>query len=440
MSHSRAALLGMYAAVDEDFKRDLRYVKVTFPEPLDPYAQLRMAAEEQPDEDSRPSIHQLHLALAAMSLLRRPAPPSDAPEQLRPVAARLLHPEAPGSSDEEAVDAVVAALQAAAGTEVADEERWTRFVREVAQQGLQLHPELAIIQQAWCGSQLRQVGDEFASRIETRLVVRGQRTLDELASALLPHNWRRCNDFFCDLIRVPERDRDCLATTGGTLSSSLGHWRGVYEERVGGCPDGWFPDTYLLFTWDRSERQLILRYELAPRRGSDRTVLKIDQGYIQVDRLPDTYQVATVKYLLFDDTRIPGGGQSLARMACQLGWLDYSVNQFTDCAKRLPGMSTTTAPVSSAPAGIDAELQQVLDRCQVHLQEMASDSDAQFGAVMAKIRKGSYSLDDCVRDWARLMARAIRDGSRSLEDQIDFARRSVDLARAFARGRGGANS
>jgi hypothetical protein len=52
---------------------------------------------------------------------------------------------------------------------------------------------------------------------------------------------------------------------------------------------------------------------------------------------------------------------------------------------------------------------------------------------MAKVRDGSYSLDDYVGDWGKVAARALRDGSRSLQDQIDLALRSADMARAFAR-------
>ena len=102
----------------------------------------------------------------------------------------------------------------------------------------------------------------------------------------------------------------------------------MYEERVGSCPAGWFPDTFLLFSWRRTPTQIVLRYELAPRRPGDRTVLRVDQGYVQVDRVGPRYVVSTVKYLLFDDARIPSGGQTLGLTACQLGWLDYSINQF----------------------------------------------------------------------------------------------------------------
>ncbi len=434
LSRSRTALLGVYAAHDPELRRELHHLGVDFPEPLDAYAQLRAAAEERPDEEDRPRIHGLHIAFAAMFVLGA-APRMDFHEQLGPVATRLIIPDTPPDVRDDALRAVLDALERNARAGGAIEERWAQVVKEA---GRYLHPELRIVETAWCRPELREVDDEFVSRIETMLVVRDQRTLEQLAPALLPQNWRSCNDFFCDLTRVAERDAGCPGVTGGDLAPATTHWRGVYEERVGSCPDGWFPDTYLLFTWDRSPHQLILRYELAPRRKSDRTVLKIDQGYIQVDRLSDTYQVSTVKYLLFDDKSIPGGGQSLAQTACSLGWLDYSVNQFTVCAQELES-KTGTASDSQPTAGIDAELQRLLDRCHAHLLETASDADAQVGRVLADLRKGSYGPDDWVEDWAQVVGRAIRDGSRSLQGQIDFLLQSVDIARKFTR-RGGASS
>jgi hypothetical protein len=208
----------------------------------------------------------------------------------------------------------------------------------------------------------------------------------------------------------------------------------VYEERVGYCPRGWFPDTYLLFTWEMSAQQIILRYELAPnRRAADQTVLKIDEGYVQVDQLSDGYEVSTLKYLLFDDRYVPGGGQTLGRWACQLGWLDYSINQFTDCVRQ---SEVTTDTSSGRPsAGIDAQLQHVLDRCEAHLRQTADDTNSQLARAAGKLRRGTYTLNDYVADLGQLLARSIRDGSRSLEGQADLAAGLADLARAYGRNR-----
>ena len=169
----------------------------------------------------------------------------------------------------------------------------------------------------------------------------------------MPGNWSAFNDFFCSVTprprpgrRLSPRASDAPAT-GGDLEPDLPYWRGVYEEKVGDCPAGWFPDTYLVFTWNRTDDQIVLRYKLAPRRPDDRTVLKIDEGYVQVDQVGDKrYEVSTVKYLLFDDDRYPSGGQTLARTACQLGWLDYSINQFTSSAADLRAPSK---PASGGP-------------------------------------------------------------------------------------------
>jgi hypothetical protein len=432
LPRNRRALLGVYAALDSKLRAELRSVGVEFDEgPMDPFDWLERAVDE-PEEPGRPRPHRLHLAFAAMRALRAPAPPGPQDrERLHRVAARLSDPEAP--TDIDTVDTIATALERAASTDVPDEQRWAQVVQEA---GPQLHPELRAIKDAWCHPELRQVDDEFVSRIETRLVVQSPRTIEELAPAVLPGNWKVCNDFFCDLIRAPERDGDCPGATTGDPSAATTFWRGVYEERVGSCPAGWFPDTYLLFTWECSENQVILCYELTPRRRSDRTVLAIDEGYIQVDRLPGAYQVSTLKYLLFDDEAIPGGGQTLGQAACQLGWLDYSINQFTACAANLAAMTGTVATPPAGEPKIDADVQRVLDRCQAHLLETASDADAQLTRVMAKLRDGSYSLDDCVGDWGAVLACGVRDGARSVQDQLDLALRTVDVARTLLRRQG----
>ena len=433
LSRKRRALLGVYDALDPDHKlrNELSYVGVRLEESQDPLAMLQAAAE-QPDDPGRPRVHPLHLAFAAMRVLREPGPLAPrAREGLLRVAARLVDPEAPpGDLAAEAVNAVTTALEHAAAPGVRDQDRWTLLVEEA---GDHLDPQLAAIREAWCDPGLRQVGGEVASRIETRLLVRDDRTIGELAPAVLPQNWKQCNDFFCDLIALP--GRRCPGATGGDLTVSSAYWRGVYEERVGECPAGWFPDTFLAFTWERSDRQLILRYELAPRRPGDETVLKIDQGYIQVDSLPGEYLVSTVKYLLFDDRFIPGGGQTLGQSACQLGWLDCSINQFTDCAAAVTAASESGTATRRPDAELDAGMQRVLDRCEAHLAETAGDTDAQLTRTITKVREGSYRLDDYVGDLGELATRGIRDGARSLQGQLDLAMAAAEVVRVLARRR-----
>ena len=97
-------------------------------------------------------------------------------------------------------------------------------------------------------------------------------------------------------------------------------------------------------------------------------------------------------------------------------------------------------PVVTAPpegTGLDGEIQAVLDRCQAHLLETASDADAQLGRALAKLRDGSYSLDEYVGDWGELVARGLRDGARSAQDQLDLLLSAADVVRAMARQRGG---
>ncbi len=450
ISSNRKALLGAYAALDTKRKLadELRHVGVEFDDgPLDPYSQLQTAAEGLDQQQPDNAVHRLHLAFAAMEVLRRGARPQDeARDQLRPVVESLINPEASRDDpDADPVAAVHSALDDAGGLK-AEQDRWKQVNRRINQEAnldvsSSLHPELSGIEKGMLRSELRSVGDELVSLVETRFFVQHPRTLRQIAPALLPHNWKHCNDFFCDLIRRPERDSDCPGATGGNLTIDARHWRGVYEERVGKCPGGWFPDTFLLFTWDRSDGQLVLRYELAPRRRNDRTVIKIDEGYIQVDQLPGGYEVSTQKYLLFDDKFIPGGGQLLGRSAFELGWLDYAFNQFTSCAEDLSGdapdletpVPSDYTPVPEPPADIDDGLQQVLNRFEVNIRESVTDVNSQFGRFMNKMNSRTYGPNDIVSDWGKIAVRAVRDGSRAVESQIYFALKSLEIAQGSTR-------
>jgi hypothetical protein len=61
----------------------------------------------------------------------------------------------------------------------------------------------------------------------------------------------------------------------------------------------------------------------------------------------------------------------------------------------------------------------------------------QLGRALAKLRDGSYSLDEYVGDWGELVARGLRDGARSVQDQLDLVLSAADVVRTMARRRGG---
>lgn len=406
----------------------------------DPMDELVRAAVQW-DDPSGSRIHPLHLALTAMAVMGRDRGSGPAPgdgSNLDLIAQVIAPPDPKALSDAAgggvATGAEMAAALTNAGAPAVDpRERWT-MLREAL--GDRLAPELRPILVAWCVPELRLDNNEYVSRVETKLVVEDATPLDELAQAVLPDNWPRRNEFFCSLTRRADRDAGCSPpATGGDLRVERPSWRGVYEERVGTCPDGWFPDTNLLFTWTRTPQQIILRYELAPRRSGDRTVLRIDEGYIQVDRVGPCYEVSTVKYLLFDDTYLDGGGQTLAQAACQLGWLDYSINQFTDCARspaatgRVPAAATT--PVEDDGDRLDPGVRRVLDGCEGHIVESVTETDAQVRRSISRIRAGEYGADDWVTDMSELTARAIRDGARSVLGQRDLLISLAKLAGRF---------
>jgi hypothetical protein len=482
LSPARHALLSFYASLDNDLRAALSKLDPSFAVPEGTAtAFLTRAVTINADRsgDTRPAIHPLQVAFATMRLMD-PAPGPDKiihphdREGLSPIL-RYLHtgatPPAPplpedipggggggagggaggGGDAGDGADQADADLYQALLTAVQMDphERWTTFWRTA---GAALADELKPIKVAWCDSDLVEVEGRAASRVTTRLVIdnTGGPDVKGLAAAVMPDNWSHCNDFFCSLTRRDDLNAECLPpASGGEFTVETIDWRGVYQEKVGSCPEGWFPDTFLLFTWLRSDTQLVMRYQLAPRGLHKRGVLDIDEGYLQVDAFEDRFEVSTVKYLLFDDEFIAGGGQTLGRAACQLGWLDYSINQFTACAQELADRHSEGIAAKQAENDNDdndgngdnrrangfltGDIAAALKRCENNIAETAEDTNRQLGQIVKRLRAGEYDLQAATGDLGQAVARGIRDGARSIVDQQDLLTAYMNLIDGLTR-------
>jgi len=418
MAPRRRAMLAAQAALDPEFHASLAAWGLFSGEELDPYLQLRLAVSERaasPAEVPRVLLARTALTLLEPSRLRH----ADPKAELEPVLTELLDRRLrDGAGRDKGIDDVLSALRKAAAVDPAD--RWSTFVEDNKKL---LHPDVWRISPPVVITQPREGDNEFASRVEVRFEVLDpdDQGLKIIAPRALPAAWPTYNSFFCAMEETDRRDqlapgRLQVPTTAGAPS-----WRRVYREKVGACPGGWFPDTYLLFTWSRSESQLIVYYALAERRPGDRTVLKIDEGYIQIDQLPGRYEVTALKTLLFDDKGCPSGGQLLARYAFELGWLDQAINWFSiDAAAGLSSQGTSGAVEleDKEPEGLDAPIQEMINGCEVDVRQVLSDVDAHCRSSMAKLRAGTYGLDAYVRDCALVTDRTIGYGARAVDKQI----------------------
>jgi hypothetical protein len=437
----RAALIRLSAAGPgkEHLRAALDRIGFPVPADVDPLEQLIAASDPAPGS---PPVHPLRLALAAMQVLDPSSrPPPIGPDQLEPVVRSLLPQSPEWIPPEGAAEAVFEALQA--GAAAPKEVRWAAFLSALSGRPDGISPdtvlrdELAAITEPTCEASLRSLRGEIVSTVQSRVVVHRDTALDELAPSALPQNWPSCNDFFISLTPRPDLDARWPAATAGELTPGSRWWCGVLEERVGGRPDGWFPDTRLRICWDRQARDKILvTYDLLEPIPGERTVLKVDQGVLEVHKRSDRYIVTTLKHLLFDPQNLPQGGQALGSLACELGWLDYSLNMFTDCAREL----SRTSPVQSAPQepgpgrpGADALVQRALDRCEAHLRETAADAESQVRVAMYRQRQGDYGLDDAVADWAQVYRRGVRDWARSVQDQALLTRGAAKYLRDLAK-------
>lgn len=447
VSASRLALLRVYAALDrlsppdppeaEHLDTSLRALGIDVEELSDPGVELERFGEEIRQERVVPReeapIPLVRVVEAAMDVLAAGVDVSD--ETLGVVAEQFVEEQL--RDDPDVVTGVVEALRRASERQRIDEaERWPVFQTEARSRNILLVEEVRAVEQSFCGGVPFQYHGEWATRIETYFEIEdGTYALDGLANACMPGNWRSCNNFFCSLEHCPDRDRDCPGTTPGTPPQpGAGYWRTVFEEKVLDCPGGVFPDTFLLFTWSRTPSQLILEYELTPRRPGDRTVLTLDQGYLLVNKLTTRYSVRTVKKLLFDDAFLPSGGQTLARYACKLGWLDYSITQFTRCGQELPRVQREgRGVVAGQPPDAKTRLLGVVDKWEQQLEAWAEETGTDVDECVAHLRAGDLGFDAHLADSAqKLGTRAARDGSNLLTAQLDYALASFDLVREFA--------
>jgi hypothetical protein len=450
VSASRLALLRVYAALDhlrrpttpehERLDASLRVLGVDVDELGDPGVELERFAEEIRQERAEareePPIPLISVVETAMDVLAAGVDVSD--ETLRTLTAHVVEEQT--RDDPKIVADVVEALRIASEQQRTDQgdqaERWPAFQREAQARNSPLIEEVRGVRRRKCKEELFRHNGEWATRIETYFEIdHGTYDLDGLANACMPPNWHSCNNFFCSLDHCPDRDHDCPGSTPGTPPRpGADYWRTVFEEKVLLCPDGVFPDTFLLFTWTRRPSQLILEYELVPRRPGDRTVLTLDQGYLQVDKLSTTYSVTTVKKLLFDHAFLPSGGQTLAEYACEIGWLDYSITQFTECGKQFPPVPhPRRGGGAQQPGDSKTRLLDVVEQWERELRALAEATVTDIDECFARLRAGDRGLDEHFAVAAQKVAtRAARHGSSWVTGQLDYALASLDLAGEFA--------
>jgi hypothetical protein len=372
---------------------------------------------------SPPMVPLVRVAEAAMDVA---AVAGAIPDDTRAAVARLL------VTDEAATGRVEAALQVSELVPPGGrEDAWAQLQ---GPDGSDIHPDLRGVRVSGCDEQLIQHRSEYVTKIDTDFVIdQGEHRMDDLAAACMPERWSNCNDFFCSVVYAAERSRLRDGTTAPVPAAASESWRGVYEERVLRCPDGAFPNTFLDFEWRRRPSQLVVTYRLA--LGLEEACdLKIDQGHIMVSFLGTQIRVQTRKWLLFDDRRRPSGGQTLALYACRLGWMDYSITQFTTCAKQksLLSLPTHGAPARRAPSAQE-RLVALVARAEEQLRHCGTSSAGELDEILNKLKSEAINTDEYVGRLAKLASRQLeRDGAALIQGATDYALTSFDVLQEFA--------
>ena len=424
---SRYHLIGTYVAIDDAIHADgaapdrqplrlaLASLGVVFPPELDPYQQLNTVAGIWNDDQT--DIPRIQLAKAASVLLQQP--PRANPARANPAAELdpVLEILVPDSTPMYAKESVLELLRQPAPDVFRNAD---------------VHPEVAGFTLPQITPELREIAGEVVARVETSFEAQNPagHGLDQIAFRVLPQCWPRYNSFFCEMTQINEFNARNPGVIDGNPLSALTSWRAVFHECVGGPPGSqadWFPGTFLLFDWELSNSQLALSYELAQPQRPD-ALVKIDEGYIQIDQLADRYAVSTVKQLLLSRDRFPDGGQTLAEYGPMFGWLDHALAWFTATDQKSNPRSPTPVFPQRDP------LDQVLDDYQTDLVSTLRAADAQRVSAAAKIRSGDYGLDDYLADWTRATQRAVEFGARSVQRQIEFGRGALQVLRTLTGG------
>jgi hypothetical protein len=401
-----------------------------FEAPTEELRHLGAALQPDPERSDSHGIPRTELGHTAIDVLSLGVLNSRDEEEefLGPVVRELLaNPEDAG----EQVDSVLDLLRMATGLgREMRMERWPTFRAGASRAGLRLHEDIAAVKKAWCDDSLVQklnlrsgrADGEYVVRIETFFEVERNGTgFDHLCWAAMPYNWPSFNKFFCSLTRRADLDSSCFtpARRAPELTPDLQSWHGVYEERVAKCDEGAFPDTFLLFNWLRRPGHLVLRYELNPQ--TDRTVLRVDQGYIQIDEVGSSYHVSTIKHLLFDDEDRAPGGQTMGLYACQLGWLDCSITQFTkaaaDARARYPARASTVNVFEAKDV-----LLSVLDGCANRAEASAASAVGQVDDLIRFVRSDQGGLEEHSKVQLKAtVERLAQDAGHCLQGHIDLA-------------------
>jgi hypothetical protein len=251
--------------------------------------------------------------------------------------------------------------------------------------------------------------NEFAADISTEFVLPyGGRTIDDLADRLVPAAWPGCNRFFCSLTYQGNME----PRAARELSPADADWRGVYEERVGRCPQGSLENVFLDVRWARRPDLVTLTYDLVPGHDSD---VEIDKGFVTIVGEADGFRVATGKLLRFSPASGWSDGHSLGLLACGMGWLDTVVDMVV-CERPAVARAQEAVPgrlgVGGAAPAID------LTACADHAREAVDRYSAQWAEMAKACREGDAKPVDVLAFCAGTGIELVGDAVRGAEEAM----------------------
>ncbi len=163
-----------------------------------------------------------------------------------------------------------------------------------------------------------------------------------------PTTWPERHSFWCSMTPAPacqagsEAQRlmaemasvESIGVAAGVQYGQVLTTQRVFDEQVGDCPAGSYPNTILLFTDSRvlangsptppgqlPEGTYCLEYRLVPGWSE---LLELDDGTIQVHVAGEDVQITITKILFFTETDHTSQVEAMAEYACVSGWAEQT--------------------------------------------------------------------------------------------------------------------
>jgi hypothetical protein len=244
----------------------------------------------------------------------------------------------------------------------------------------------------------------------------GEVSFDRAIRFLEPDNWPNCNDFWCQMKRLPP------------VSPGVYPYHEIVSTDCHHPALAWTIEAYLDFTFVHLANLAVADYGLSKGRPLTGDDVLVDEGSLVVQELPgDRVRITTTKRIKFNH---PFGGEALAMIMCATGYASVVEDLVFSCARE--GAEGTEFPggapgkkKQAADAPMGPVIDEVAEEVAAAVKLCVDDCAKAVQASAKKMSEGKYTANDLVQDMAEMWARTAREGARAIDVGFRSARRAA---------------